>query len=153
MKHAPPGHGMGGIINQIDDHLLNLFCIDMYFREADGEVSFQLNGVDRKVMLHDCQNFHGGFADVHIFNPAGGTTGKFEKVRNDMLTVTGLLLDNFKALFLRRIIRRVFTQQLAVPEDDPQRSIDFVDDAGGESADGGHFFRANNLFSEFFDLV
>ena len=138
-------HGVVGVVDQVDDHLAQLFRVADDERQVRGQVQAQLDVAQVEIVLRDRGRILDDLVAVHRLAGAARLARVLEQVGDDLAAGLGLPLDHLQILVGLGIPLEVVHHQLGVAEDDAQRGVDLVGDAGGHLADGGHFLAGDEL--------
>jgi hypothetical protein len=139
---AAVGHGLEGIHDEVDEHLLQLAQVHLD-AAAGAVVDAHLDLAALEVVARQHQAVGEGLGRVDALGVAGelARPRKLQQLGDDQPDAVGLLVDQADLLAHRGGGgAEDLLQHVEVALDDGHRVVDLVGDAGGELADGGEFF-------------
>ena len=144
---GPPGAGdrLRGVVDQVDEDLLDLVGVDVGHRQIGLDLDLGLDAVRHELVAEQHeggveQGPERGGAALMLLLPR-----EAQQVLDDVRRALGLLPDDRERLAQGRRHVGHLAQEIGEADDRGERVVEVVRDAGDELADGGHFFRLDEL--------
>ncbi len=139
------GHGLNGILDQVDDHLLDLGCIVVHQHRRGRDVLDDGDAAFAGQVVGEAQGGGDGGPEVLQLHFRRGLPGKLQQIGDDGVGPPGVVADGREVLARLGVEFGVVTQFVGHANDDRQRILHVVHNPGGELADGGQLFRLDEL--------
>jgi len=141
-------HGIDGIREEIDEHLLQLVALRIDLQWGIGELEGDVDGAEGTARPQQIDRGLDYFGDVGCGGPGWPRPGVIEETAHDAFDAPALTLERRKELELfhrRAASQQELTQRVDVAEHRTEWCSDLVSDARRETADARQLLRADEL--------
>src|SRR5579885_2881676 len=145
LDHAAAGHGIAGVEQQIEKHLLKLVGGAAHAWQTFSELFYDLNARSSQRMHHKRKRLFQDTIDVHIGCFGDSRAGEVEQVVDDFAGAEGLFDDFVDDALPGIAFRHLLGKHLDVVRYDREGGIHFVRDARSQQAERGQLFRLGHL--------
>src|ERR1043166_3504788 len=138
-------HGVIRLVQDIQEHLLQLVRIADQIRQALIEFLHNLHAVIGKVIRAQGDGLAQNVVDLERLALRRALAGKTQQVLHDLLGALRLFQDHLQILAGAARDFRILHEQVGKSHDGRERVVDLMGHAGDKLADGSHFFRVHQL--------
>src|SRR5262245_28336679 len=150
---AAVGHGIDGVQQQVDHHLLELLRIGGEQRQTFVDRHMGLDVLLVEAVGDQCDGLVDYQLDVGVYEVGALRPGELQKLLNDSLAAASLFIDNSQGPIVAVIRRQLAQELLGKAHDDAKRIVEFMRHGRGDLAEGNQTAGSNELLLEFSGLL
>src|ERR1043166_6881511 len=142
---AAAGHRLGGVEQEIDQHLLELVGVRLDRRQPAGDIGFYPDLVVEQIVPSELYGVGDDRLDLARLGLGGERPREVHEITDQLAAPHRLAFDDPEPLLVRSGAFFLVEQLLGEAQDDLERVVELVRDRGGELADGDEAVRGDEL--------